>query len=142
MSTEERKSTKSVGSMGLRMSEASTKSRQPQQSKIGHSSKKVARGFIEFLKDHTIVTLAVGFVIATQVQDLVKQLVSSFITPTFQFFFSGALAKDNISFHLNGRSVTYSWGLFISDLLDFLFVVGAIYLIIKLFKLDKLEAKK
>jgi hypothetical protein len=44
-------------------------------------------GFIDFLREHAIVALAVGFVIGTQVQSVVKQLVASFISPAFSLLF-------------------------------------------------------
>src|SRR3954465_8948007 len=50
-------------------------------------------GFVNFLREHAVVGLAVGFVIGLQAQTLVRQLVDSFITPAFTLFFGQAL-KD------------------------------------------------
>src|SRR5438270_6152219 len=49
----------------------------------------VVSGFVGFLREHAIVGLAVGFVIATQVQSVVKQLTDGFINPLFTLFFGG-----------------------------------------------------
>lgn len=104
-----------------------------------HTGSNVAVGFLNFIRNHSIVTLAVGFIIATQAQAVIKQLVTSFITPTFQFFVNGSLLKDTVKIHLNGRTISYSWGAFVNDLLTLLFTMLAIYLIIVVFKLDKLD---
>lgn len=102
----------------------------------------VVHGFVGFLREHAIVGLAVGFVIATQVQALVKQLISSFIDPLFTLFFGESLSKRTFTLHFHGHAANFGWGGFVYYLLDFLFVLAAIYAIIKLFKLDKLDKAK
>lgn len=100
-------------------------------------------GFVTFLREHAIVGLAVGFVLATQVQSVVKQLIASFIDPVFQLFFGGqALSKRSVVWHFGGRSAPFGWGAFVYALIDFVFVAIAIYAIIKIFKLDKLDKAK
>src|SRR5579863_4219878 len=51
---------------------------------LNESLGKQVGGFVNFLREHAIVGLAVGFVLATQVQSVVKQLINSFIEPLFQ----------------------------------------------------------
>ncbi|HEY4963447.1 MAG TPA: MscL family protein [Candidatus Saccharimonadales bacterium] len=132
-----------TSSSNIRFKQPDSKDRRPKQTNLtALAPVDLAGGFVDFIRNHAIIALAVGFVIATQVQALVKQLVSSFITPTFQFFFNNALANDNLTLHLNNHVVVYSWGVFITDLLDFLFVLVALYLIIRFFKLDKLDKPK
>jgi large-conductance mechanosensitive channel len=99
-------------------------------------------GFLAFLRDYSVVGLAVGFVIGLQAQNLVKQLVASFIDPTFNLLFGQALNQRAFMMHFHGRFVSYSWGAFAYALLDFLFVLGAIYAIVKVFSLDKLTKPK
>lgn len=97
-------------------------------------------GFINFLREHTVVTLAVGFAIATQAQALIKQLITSFIDPLFGLLFNGGkLSNKTFTLHFHGRAQQFGWGIFVYTLIDFLFVLAAIYAIIKLFNLDKLE---
>ena len=132
-----------AGSSTLRLKEANTRDRTPRQNHLTVIfPDELVGGFFDFLRSHAIVSLAVGFVIATQVQAVVKQLVSSFITPTFQVFFKGALLKDSWNWHFKGHVVSYNWGIFANDLLDFLFVLIAIYLLIRFFKLEKLDKPK
>lgn len=101
-------------------------------------------GFVEFLRERAVVGLAVGFVLGTQVQTVVKQLISSFVDPMFQLLFSGNKALSNRTFtlHFDGRHANFGWGAVVYALLDFMFVAFAIYAVIKLFQLDKLDKKK
>jgi large-conductance mechanosensitive channel len=132
-----------TSSSNIRFKQPASKDRSPKQSTIiALAPDELVGGFVDFIRNHAIIALALGFVIATQVQALVKQLVTSFITPTFQFFFKNALVNDSLTLHLNGHSVVYPWGAFVNGLLDFLFVLVALYLIIRFFKLDKLDKPK
>ena len=101
-------------------------------------------GFVTFLREHAIVGLAVGFVIGSQVQALVKQGTDSFINPLFQLLFSGnkSLTSRTFTLHFGGRHANFAWGAMTYALLDFLFVLAAIYVTIKIFSLDKLDKKK
>lgn len=101
-------------------------------------------GFVTFLREHAIVGLAVGFVIGSQVQGLVKQGTDSFINPLFQLLLSGnkALTSRTFTLHFGERHANFAWGAMAYDLMDFLFVLAVIYVIIKLFSLDKLDKKK
>jgi large-conductance mechanosensitive channel len=97
---------------------------------------------VGFIREHAIVGLAVGFVIGTQVQTVVKQLVASFIDPAFELLFGSNLTNATYTWHFHGRYANFGWGAFVYGLLDFLFVLIAIYALIKFFKLDKLDKPK
>lgn len=99
-------------------------------------------GFVEFLRERAIVGLAVGFVVATQVQGVIKQLIASFLDPLSQLLFGGQLSKQTFTLHFHSHSAHFGWGMFIFTLIDFFVVVVAIYAIIKLFNLDKLDKPK
>jgi len=94
------------------------------------------------LRKNGVVALAVGFVIATQVQVLAKQLISSFIDPLFTLIFGSKLSTRSFTVTVSGNTATFSWGAFIYGLINFLFVVLCLYIIIKVFKLDRLDAKE
>lgn len=96
-------------------------------------------GFLGFLRDYAVVGLAVGFVIGLQAQNLVKSLVSSFIDPAFNLLFGQALNQRAFVVEWHGRTSSFTWGAFAYGLLNFLFVIGAIYVIVKFFSLDKLD---
>ncbi len=89
-----------------------------------------------------MVTLAIGFVIATQVQGLVRLLVAGFIDPLSKLMFGHALSNRTFTLHWHARAANFAWGSFIYGLIDFLFVLVVIYLFIKIFRLDKLNKPK
>lgn len=99
-------------------------------------------GFADFLREYTVVTLAIGFVIATQVQGLVKQLVAGFIDPFSKLMFGHALSNRTFTLHWHTRAANFAWGGFVYTLIDFLFVLVVIFLMIKIFRLDKLNKPK
>lgn len=99
-------------------------------------------GFVGFLREYTVVGLAIGFVIGTQAQALVKLLVSNFIDPAFQLLFGQALSQRIFTLHWHDRVASFGWGDFAYGLLNFLFVLAAIFVVVKLFNLDKLNKPK
>lgn len=101
-------------------------------------------GFVNFLREHTVVGLAVGFIIGQQAQTVVKSLVDSFITPLLSILIGQDLLKKSIAVHNSqGIVVTrFTWGSFVYGFINFLFVLLAIYLIVRLLKLDKLDKPK
>jgi large conductance mechanosensitive channel len=99
-------------------------------------------GFVQFLRDYAVVGLAVGFIIGLQAQAVVKQLVSSFIDPLFTLLFGQVLNKERVTLHFHGRTASIGWGAFVYALLDFLFVMLLIYVVVKVFKLDRFTKPK
>ncbi len=96
-------------------------------------------GFVQFLRDHAVVGLAIGFIVGQQANSLVKQFVETFVDPTFKLVFGKALTERTLTLNWHDRSVPFPWGSFAYSLLSFFFVVIAIYITVKLFKLNKLE---
>ena len=101
-----------------------------------------ASGFVDWLRANAVVGLAIGFVIGTQVQLVVKQLISSFIDPLFVLLFGQQLTTRSFTLHFSGRSASFTWGTFVYSLINFIFLLLAIFLIIKFLKLDKLDKPK
>src|SRR4051812_34148394 len=62
-------------------------------------------GFVTFLREHSVVTLAVGFAIATQAQALIKQLITSFIDPLYALLVNGQkLSTKTFALSFHGRT--------------------------------------
>ncbi len=99
-------------------------------------------GFVLFLREYTVVSVAVAFVIGLQAQALVKQLVASFIDPLFKILFGQALSLRTFTVEFHGRTAIFDWGAFAYALLNFLFVLAAIYALVMLLNLDKLDKPK
>jgi len=95
-------------------------------------------GFVQFLREKAVVGLAVGFIIGQQAQAVIKQLVDSFINPILSAVIGQKLQEQTFAF--GGQKFT--WGKFTYVFINFLFVLLAIYVIIKFFKLDKLDLPK
>lgn len=96
------------------------------------------QGFVNFLREHAVVGLAVGFIIGLQAQTLMKQLVESFLTPLLNLVLGEVNTKEAV-LSLGDKTATFAWGKFVYSLVAFLFVLLAIYVIIKVLKLDRLE---
>lgn len=95
-------------------------------------------GFVHFMREKAVVGLAVGFIVGQQAQGLIKQLVDSFINPWLNILV-GEKLQDKVT-RFGGQDFT--WGKFTYVFVNFLFVLLAIYVLIKIFKLDKLDLPK
>src|SRR5512146_3083080 len=119
---------------------------QPSSSR-GHKKTKVVvvpdvhpvSGFADFIREHTVISLAVGFAIAAQAQALIKQLIASFFDPMYGLLLSQKLSAKAVTLHFRGRAQSFAWGSFVYTFIDFVFVLIAIYIILKLLKLEKLD---
>lgn len=100
-------------------------------------------GFVNFLRENSVVGLAIGFVAGSQAQTVVKALIADFLDPASKLFFGGVKLSDRtFTEHFHGRAVDFKWGDLMYALLNLLFVLGTIYFIIKIFHLDKLQKPK
>lgn len=97
-------------------------------------------GFVDFIREHAIVGVAIGFVFGTQAQGVVKQLIESFITPAINLIMGGA-SLDKRTFHLSlfHNSQEFSWGKMVLALINLFVVLTTIYILVKAFSLDKLD---
>jgi large-conductance mechanosensitive channel len=121
---------------------ASKRKPKPSAAKTAVKEARPVGGFADFLREYTVVSLAIGFVIATQMQGLVKQLVGGFVDPLSKLLFGTALSQRTFTLHWHARAANFAWGDFAYELIDFLFVLILIYALIKIFKLDKLAKPK
>jgi large-conductance mechanosensitive channel len=106
---------------------------------VGNSTDEFVGGFVDFLREHAVVGLAIGFIIGVQAQTLIKQLVDGFINPAFTLLFGQALSQRTFTLHWHERAANFGWGAFVYGLLNFVFVLATIYAIFRYFKLDRLE---
>ncbi len=117
--------------------------RRPVSKKVAPVVKKPVTGFVDFLREHAIVGLAIGFIVGAQARELVDQLMKSFIDP-FVGVIIGADSLSNKTFivHHGTHDTVFSWGAFVYSLLNFLAVLAVVYIFIKLFSLERLDRKK
>lgn len=96
-------------------------------------------GFANFLREYGVVALAVGFIVGQQANAVVKQMVASFVDPLAKVWFGQSLSGRAAHLSHNGEPVDVPWGQFVVTLLDFFLIVVVIYIVIKVFKLDRLK---
>lgn len=117
--------------------------RKPVSHKVAPVVKRPVSGFIGFLREQSVVGLAIGFIVGTQAKDLVDQLMHSFVDPLVGLFIGAdALSKKTFIVHHSGHETVFTWGAFAYSLLNFLMVLIVVYIVIKIFSLDKLDKKK
>lgn len=100
-------------------------------------------GFVGFLREYAVITVAIGFAIATQAQVMIKQFSTSFIDPAYALLLNGqALSEKTATLTWHGREQIFAWGTFVYSLMNFLFMLIIIYAVVKFFALDKLQEPK
>lgn len=105
---------------------------------------KQVSGFVTFLREQSVVGLAIGLVLGTQAKQLVDQLIASFINPLVGLLLPGqGTLKDKIFIvHWGGKEAAFGWGAFVISLLTFVVVAAVVYYVFKGLKLDRLDKKK
>ncbi len=83
-------------------------------------------GFKNFIMRGNLVELAVAVVIGTQFAALVKQFVSSFVTPLLALV-GGTPNFDNLAFKVGKHHTTFTYGQFLTEALTFLISALVVY---------------
>ncbi|MGF7229139.1 MAG: MscL family protein [Candidatus Saccharibacteria bacterium] len=101
-------------------------------------------GFIDFLREQSVVGLAIGLVIGTQTKALADQLIASFINPLIGLALpgQGTLNQKTFTLHVHSKSAMFAWGSFMATLLSFITTAIVVYVVFKSLKLDRLTKKK
>lgn len=105
---------------------------------------KVVAGFTDFLREQSVVGLAIGLVIGSQVKSLADSLINSFINPLIGLVLPGTGSLDQKTFvlHLDKKAATFTWGSFAATMLSFMTTALVVYFVFKALKLDRLAKKK
>ena len=105
---------------------------------------KMIIGFTDFLREQSVVGMAVGLVIGVQVKAVTDQLIASFINPLIGLILPGTGSLDQKLFvlHIGKKSAQFAWGSFVAVMLSFIATAAVVYFIFKALKLDKLTKKK
>lgn len=98
------------------------------------------RGFIEFIREQSVVGLAVGFILGGSVSKLVDSLVKDIINPVLGIFIGVAGDLANYSFLVGKAEIR--WGNFVMILINFIVVAAVVYFGVKGLQLDRLDKKK
>jgi large conductance mechanosensitive channel len=105
---------------------------------------KQVRGFFDFLREQSVVGLAIGLILGTQAKQLVDQIVNSFINPFIGLVLpgQGTLAQKTATLTIGSKSAVFGWGAFVVGLITFVLVAAVVFYVFKGLKLDKLDKKK
>ncbi|MEI8072771.1 MAG: large conductance mechanosensitive channel protein MscL [Candidatus Saccharibacteria bacterium] len=98
-----------------------------------------ANGFLEFVREQGVITLAVGFILAAAVTKTVNSLVTDIINPLMGVML-GKVNLSSATWQVGGS--TLAWGNFVSSLIDFMVIAIVVYVGFKVLKLDRLDIDK
>ena len=114
------------------------------QSRDGSLVTKQVQGFVDFLREQSVVGLAIGLVLGTQAKALVDQLVTSFLNPLTALLLpgEGTLKQKTFEVVFRGKTAEFGWGAFVSSFFTFILVAAIVYYVFKGLRLDKLDKKK
>ena len=124
------------------------------KSKSKNASKKIAgglktvspfNGFIEFIKSHGVISLAIGLFLGSSLKSIVDSLVTNIVNPVVGVL-TGNINLNNAFVCLKSAagscSSKLSYGAVVSSIIEFIIAAFVIYLIIKALRLDKFDQEK
>lgn len=108
---------------------------------------KQLKGFMDFVRNHGVVGLAVGLAIGTQVGKVVGDIVTGLIDPVVSFVVGNQDGLRNASWTIIEKSssrpaLEIGWGLILSSLITLLAVSAVIYYLVMGLRLDKVDKSK
>lgn len=103
------------------------------------------KGFIDFIKSQGVIGLAVGLVLGGAVTVLVKSLVDNVVMPPIGLLLGSAEGLKGLSWTMantaDGQPAVLYYGVFLNDFINFIVIALVVYLIVKILKVEKVEAK-
>jgi large conductance mechanosensitive channel len=88
----------------------------------------LARDLFEFLREYSVIGLAIGVIVAQISKDVVDAIVKGLFTPLIKLIMPGE-SFQNMAFYIKG--VKFDIGSIISALLTFFIVLIILYILIK-----------
>ncbi len=95
--------------------------------------------FVDFIRKHGVMGLAIGFIMGGSVSKVVTALVNDLINPFIGLLIGNPEGLKAASFKI-GNS-TFLYGDFISNLIDFVIIAAVVFFIFKGLGLDKIDKK-
>jgi large conductance mechanosensitive channel len=103
------------------------------------------KGFIDFIKSQGVIGLAVGLVLGGAVTVLVKSLVDNVVMPPIGLLLGSAEGLKGLSWTMantsDGQPAVLYYGVFLNDMINSIVIALVVYLIVKLLRVEKVEAK-
>jgi large conductance mechanosensitive channel len=107
---------------------------------------KFLQGFVDFVREQGVVGLAIGLILGFASKTVVDSLVNNIFNPIVGLL-TGGISLEHKTVCLTRSDVgacttTLKYGQFLSDIISFMIVVAAVYLVFKILKLERLDKKK
>jgi len=97
-------------------------------------------GFMRFIKGQGVVGLAIGLVIGTAAATLVNSLINNVVMPPLGFLLGSSDGLKGLVIDMGvtagGEEAVLRYGVFLSDLINFLVIALVIYIVVKLLHLE------
>ena len=108
---------------------------------------KFLQGFVDFVREQGVVGLAIGLILGFASKSVVDSLVNNIFNPLVGLVTGGiSLEHKTVCIKHVGNTAKCAtqlmYGQFISDVISFIIVVAAVYLVFKGLKLERLDKKK
>lgn len=98
------------------------------------------KGFIDFIKEQGVISLAIAFIIGSAVVKLVNALVQDIINPIIALVLGNLENLSSAYFKIGDAKIM--WGDFVSVLIDFIIVSLVVYFIFIVLGLKYLDKNK
>jgi len=98
--------------------------------------------FMKFLRDQSVLGVAMGMVIGVAGSAFINSLINNIIMPPIALLLGAAHGLKSLVWEITtvrGNTATIAYGQFISDLINFLVIAFVVYQVIRIFKV---QAKK
>jgi len=103
-------------------------------------------GFVTFVRTQGVVGLAVGLVLGGAVTVVVKSLIDNVVMPPIGLLLGSSQGLKDLSWNLgktsNGSLATLHYGVFLSDLINFLVIALVVYAVVHILGFDRLDKQK
>lgn len=108
--------------------------------KIRERGRAEAQGFWEFIRGQGVIGFAVGLVIGTAASGLVNSLINNVVMPPIGFLLGSSDGLKGLSWDMgataSGEHAILNYGMFLSDLFNFLVIALVVYLVIRWLKVE------
>ncbi|MCL1839837.1 MscL family protein [Candidatus Saccharibacteria bacterium] len=113
---------------------------------IGVKGKAEAQSFWDFIRGQRVIGFAVGLIIGTAASVTVNSLINNVILPPLGFLMGSDDGLKGLVLDLgvtpSGEMAVLKYGVFLSDLINFLILALVVYLVIKWMKVEMTGNKK
>lgn len=102
-------------------------------------------GFVEFIREQGVIGLAIGFVIGAAATTLMRSLVDNIFMPPIGALLGSADGLKGLALSLgvyHGKEARLLYGQFLNDVINFLILALAVYIVVRILRLDRLDKKK